>query len=300
MPVQLVERLNANCVDVVEDGSHALPISHPALLAQKINRFLAPFDVLSKKNIADSFSAKAGSYNGSACIQKSVANHLVGMLPQSLPGAWLDLGCGTGFVGQAMVASNKSVAYWVAGDIALGMLQQLKGGSPSERVCALDAEQLPFCDNSFSVVVSSLALQWCDLKRAAGEVYGILQPGGHWYFTTLVEGTLGELQSAWQSVDAFAHVNEFLSANHVVDLVAAEGFKVECHSQHLVKDEFDHLIALLKSLKNIGAHNMSARQSPGLTTRNRLAQLEQAYLPFLEDGKYPASYQVLTVHARKV
>jgi malonyl-CoA O-methyltransferase len=56
---------------------------------------------------------------------------------------------------------------------------------------------------------------------------------------------------------------------------------------------------LMRDLKAIGAHNVTAGRPAGLTGRARLAALEANYERFRRDGRLPATFEVVYGHAWK-
>jgi malonyl-CoA O-methyltransferase len=54
---------------------------------------------------------------------------------------------------------------------------------------------------------------------------------------------------------------------------------------------------LMRDLKLLGAHNVTARRARGLTGRGRLAAMRAAYERFRRDGRLPATYEVVYGHA---
>jgi malonyl-CoA O-methyltransferase len=51
--------------------------------------------------------------------------------------------------------------------------------------------------------------------------------------------------------------------------------------------------ALMRDLKRIGAHNVTAGRRRGLMGRGRLAAFSSAYEKFRRDGRLPATYEVV-------
>ena len=51
--------------------------------------------------------------------------------------------------------------------------------------------------------------------------------------------------------------------------------------------------ALMRDLKCIGAHNVTAGRPRALTGRTRLARMEQAYEAYRREGSLPATYEVI-------
>jgi len=54
---------------------------------------------------------------------------------------------------------------------------------------------------------------------------------------------------------------------------------------------------LMRDLKAIGAHNVTAQRARGLTGKAVLKRVEQAYEQFRQQGVLPASYEVVYGHA---
>jgi ubiquinone/menaquinone biosynthesis C-methylase UbiE len=96
----------------------------------------------------------------------------------------IDVGSGTGIV--ALMALELGAAKVVCGDISEYMLERGRKkvkamGYDSSRIefCQLDAESLPFNDNSFDIVLSGMALGILpDQKKAVKEMFRVLRPGG--------------------------------------------------------------------------------------------------------------------------
>lgn len=60
---------------------------------------------------------------------------------------------------------------------------------------------------------------------------------------------------------------------------------------------YDDVIALMKDLKAIGANTVTSGRRPGLMGKSDLAGLREAYENFREDGRLPATYEVVFGHA---
>ncbi|VAW48705.1 hypothetical protein MNBD_GAMMA03-843, partial [hydrothermal vent metagenome] len=59
------------------------------------------------------------------------------------------------------------------------------------------------------------------------------------------------------------------------------------------------IIALMQDIKASGNHNVNEDRNKGLMARSQLQQLTQAYEEFREDGRVPASYEVVYLRAKK-
>lgn len=258
---------------------------------------------IAKPIIARSFSAAAERYDVYADLQQQVAERLlerfgaytVSPAPEL---SALDLGCGTGFVAAGLLKAGLAVTGL---DIAQGMLHRARHKLPELTVCAGDAEALPFAERCFDYCISSLSLQWCSaLPLALAESHRVLDGAGILAFSTLCEGTLHELKSAWAQVDDYVHVNAFLPAEQVIEQVQAAGFELVLVESATITQEFAQLMDLLRALKAIGAHNMNAGRARALTSPASLRALERNYAPFISAaGQFCATYQVLNIIARK-
>ncbi|MCG3729701.1 malonyl-[acyl-carrier protein] O-methyltransferase BioC [Vibrio cincinnatiensis] len=246
-----------------------------------------------KTAIAQAFSKAAARYDQHAAFQRDVGLRLLNKLPQQLDG-WriLDLGCGTGYCSQILQSRGATV---VCVDLSSAMLQQAYQRCGSERMSYLqaDGEALPFASFEFDAVFSSLALQWCDnLACPLTEIYRVLKPRGQVYLSTLLEGSLIELQQAWLKVDSYQHVNRFTTVNQVKIALAQAGYQKIHLDLPSITVWYESAFSLMRDLKGIGANHVPGR-AQGLTRRHTLAQVEQAYQVFRNHhGLLPATYQV--------
>ncbi|HDN9023286.1 TPA: malonyl-ACP O-methyltransferase BioC [Aeromonas veronii] len=258
------------------------------------------FQTVDKAQLARRFGAAARHYDAHARFQQEVGQALLEWMPSRPVGtdltvSGLDLGCGTGF----FLPQLANRCHQLVGlDLAPGMLAQAALRDSGARLLCGDAEQLPFADNTFDWVFSSLALQWCERPaQAFGELLRVVKPGGQIFFSTLLDESLWQLRAAWQQLDGRAHVNRFLSLPQLEQALASAGVsapELRCITWDLAYLE---LPQLLRDLKGIGANQVNDNQGSaapaGLSGRARLQQLAQAYEAFRQpDGRLVASYRV--------
>jgi len=216
----------------------------------------------------------------------------------------LDAGCGTGYCTRAL--QQKFPKASLTGiDIAQGMIEQAnkqnKAFGKIDYQCA-DIEQLPFAENHFDLVFSSLSIQWAsNLEKIFTEFNRVLKTNGVLMFSTLATNTLTELKQSWQAVDQQLHVNQFTDSNTLFKTINNSGFIPPELNNEVIILTFNTVIDLMKSLKAIGANNVNHKKQTGLLGKNKLKQLQLAYEKFkLDDGKLPASYDVIYGYTKKL
>ncbi|MDR9828146.1 malonyl-ACP O-methyltransferase BioC [Vibrio sp. FNV 38] len=250
-------------------------------------------DIEDKRAIADAFGRAAPTYDQHAAFQRDVGHRLLNKLPDDLTGIKvLDLGCGTGYFSLQLIDRGATV---VCGDLSPEMLaaakQRCVGRDASYHV--VDAECLPFSNDEFDLVFSSLALQWChDLALPLREALRVVKPDGKVVFSTLMDGSLHELKQSWSKIDTHQHVNDFISLNQLKIALAQSHCLNHALDLPSIKVWYPSALAVMRDLKGIGATHVNGR-GQGLTSRRTLIQVDKAYQKFKnQQGLLPATYQV--------
>jgi len=266
-----------------------------------------PSYLLDKDRVRRNFDRAAARYDGVAELQAETGQRLLERLDyvKLQPECIIDLGSGTGRLTRAL-AKRYPKARIIALDLAEGMLQQARIGTcpripftprRQHHVCG-DMEALPFRDGSCDLLISNLALQWCnDPDRVFTEFRRIMRPGGLVTFTTCGPDTLRELRQAWRAVDDFAHVNAFIDMHDIGDGLLRAGLADPVMDREDIALTYRELKTFLRDLKQLGAANSSHGRPRGLTGPRRLAQLSESYEAFrTKDGLLPASYEIVFGH----
>ena len=246
-----------------------------------------------KHAVASDFGCASTSYEGAARLQRQMGDAMLATLTQPVPqsAAVVDLGCGTGWYTRQL--AQRFGAHTVGVDLAPGMLayaQSKARGLETIQWLEADAERLPLADQSVDLIYSNLMIQWCRHPQGVlRECLRVLRPGGQLRVSTLLLGTLRELQHAWALADPHnSHVNGFLSAT---DFAASAGEILpvaQWRSQMIVLD-YSSPMALMNELRQLGAGYKDMQRRKTATAPGRLKQMCQNY-PRQPTGGIVASY----------
>ncbi|HEV2109946.1 MAG TPA: malonyl-ACP O-methyltransferase BioC [Gammaproteobacteria bacterium] len=256
---------------------------------------------LARADVRKAFDRAAAEYDAAAVLQRAVGERLLERLEltKMAPERIADLGCGTGRPTRELLRRYPD-AQVLGVDLAPNMLK-LAARRPwyapwrkgAHFVCA-DAAAVPLATTSFDLIYASLVLQWCeDLDATLLEWRRLLKPHGLLLFSTLGPDTLKELRAAWSEADGYNHVNRFLDMHDIGDALIRAGFAEPVMDVERVTLTYDDARGLMRDLKRIGAHNVTAGRGRGLTGRGRMDAMGRAYERWRQDGRLPATYEVV-------
>ncbi|HQR52181.1 MAG TPA: malonyl-ACP O-methyltransferase BioC, partial [Burkholderiales bacterium] len=219
----------------------------------------------------------------------------------------LDAGSGTGS-GARELARRYPDAQVIALDIALSMLQAGRAsrswlqrmGMGRRRVASLcgDVEQLPLKTGSVDLIWSNATLQWAtDLPATLRELQRVLRPGGLVMFSTFGPDTLKELRAAFAAADGHSHVNRFVDMHDIGDMLVHARLADPVMDMEHITLTYGTVRDLMRDLKAIGAHNVTAGRPRGLGGRQALRAAEEYYEAWRRNGVLPATYEVVYGHA---
>lgn len=262
-----------------------------------------PPNYLDKRQVSQSFDRAALAYEEWASLQKMVGDDLLERLEwvKLTPRQIVDVGAGTGRLSRALSQHYKKADIYIV-DISEKMIIAASKKAPrwfskQHFVCA-DAAQLPFIDDSVDLLISNLMLQWCnDIPAVFAEFARVLKPDGALFFSTLGPDTLKELRQSWASVDNGSHVNHFLDMHDYGDALLRAGLINPVMDVDRLQFTYTDVKQLMKTLKQIGAHNITAGRSRSLTGKGKFQAMLAAYEKYRSpEGLLPATYEVVYGH----
>jgi len=256
---------------------------------------------LEPRPVRRSFDRAAKTYDAAAVLHAEVRENLLARLQLTTlePRVVLDAGAGTGHAARALKRRYPK-AQVVALDSSRQMLheaaRQQSWLRPFARVCA-DAGLLPLADASVDLIVSNLMLQWCDPDAVFAEFRRVLAPHGLLSFSAFGPDTLRELRTAWDQVDSHSHVHHFIDMHDLGDALVRAGFASPVLDVERYILKYLTVRKVAEDLKATGAHNATTGRAKGLTGARKFAAMQAAYENFRQDGRLPATYEVVFAHA---
>jgi malonyl-CoA O-methyltransferase len=266
-----------------------------------------PFAMIDKHAARQSFNKAANTYDSVAALQREVGQRLLDRmkLVRLNPSTVIDIGCGTGDLTMKLLNSYKQSRV-IGLDFAEQMLGKVRAklswrekflGRRPTLLCG-DAEMLPVADQSVDLIFSNLTLQWCnDLDTTFAEFRRVLKPGGLLMFSSLGPDTLKELRASWRATDHQHHVHPFIDMHHVGDALLRARLADPVMDMEYFTLTFSDGMQLMRELKLLGAHNAQKERPHNLTGKSHLKQMLQTYEQFRDNGKLPATYEVVYGHA---
>ena len=212
----------------------------------------------------------------------------------------LDLGCGKGHISK--VLTKEHVTSLVQCDLSEEMLNRsfTHPDIPTKKL-TVDEEFLPFAENTFDAVLSSLSLHWVnDLPGVFQQVKSCLKDDGMFLMGLLGGETLFELRCSLQLAELEVeggfgpHISPFTEMTDIGNIASQTGF-------NLITVDYDEIIVnypsiheLMDDLRGMGENNASWSRKNVLCRKTTVAA-SRIYKELYGDseGNIPATFQVL-------
>ncbi len=237
--------------------------------------------MLRQRDIRRRFDRAAADFDSADFVHAVTREGLCARLEPMLlkPATVLDLGSATGSMGRALRKRFRR-AHIVSLDLSGAMLREARRNkswlSRASFVHA-DAEQLPFVEASFDLVVANQLLPWTpDPQRLFEEVSRVLKKGGVFAFAGLGPDSLREISRAWASVDSGTHVNRFADMHDIGDGLVRAGLADPVLDVDRLHVSYENPGKLFADLTHAGARNTLADRTRGLTGKTRFRAMAAA------------------------
>nr|XP_033795691.1 arginine-hydroxylase NDUFAF5, mitochondrial isoform X1 [Geotrypetes seraphini] len=210
----------------------------------------------------------------------------------------LDIGCGRGYISQYLNKETVEQIFQV--DSAENALKNtVESEIPTCNILA-DEEFLPFKEDTFDLVVSSLSLHWVnDLPKAFRQIYHILKPDGVFIGAMLGGETLYELRCSLQLAEqeregGFSpHVSPFTAVTDLGNLLGRAGFNMLTVDTDEIQVNYPGMFEVMEDLKGMGESNCCWNRKP-LLHRDTMVAAAAIYQEIYGngDGSVPATFQI--------
>ena len=265
--------------------------------------------------IRRAFSNSALQYEALTGLHKEIGRELihkvsldvgldVGMVP--IPSLKiLDVGMGTGWLTRR-VKSFFPEALVLGLDFSDGMIDAARQHQDNFQIIQADANELPFKNECFDLIVSNLAYQWIDdLTGAFRRSHAILKRGGRFSFTMFGRATFQELFVAFEhSLEKCVHekkqdfpVRRLAGQKDIEAAMKRAGFVDVNVDFERIKVRFMDMMDLLQWTKNIGANNLEKNIYVG---KDLLLRANDYYNMHFKDAfGITATFEVIWASGRK-
>jgi SAM-dependent methyltransferase len=171
---------------------------------------------------------------------------------------------------------------------------------------AADEEALPFAPASFDLIVATMSLHWVnDLPGALVQMRTILKPDGLLLAAMAGGETLFELRRALLDAEAGieggagVRVSPFVALRDAGDLLQRAGFALPVADSDIITVTYADAFALMRDLRAMGESNAAWARRRTFSRRDTMFAAAARYgsLFGAEDGRIPASFQILTLTA---
>lgn len=249
------------------------------------------------------FSRAAKTYDHYALLQRNVTDKLFEICKPS-SGVVLDIGCGTGYFHE-LLRKNKIYLPLVQADISQEMCKVAASYASSIEyggtyTCALDMHNLPFADNSFSSIFSSMTMQWSQvLKQVISEAKRVLINKGNFSFSIVADGSLHELREAFLLAGLNPPIHDFISHAQIETTLRQIGFSTYEIYNETITMFYEDIYSLLRAIKNIGASYKGTHHN-GFRGKGHFVEVARIYQDkFFSSKGLPASWNITYVKVSK-
>lgn len=271
------------------------------MIAPSVNSADSPITPPGKQRVRQAFDRAAPTYDAAADVQREVCDRLTTHWRQTgidhEPGVILDAGCGTGY-GACWLSECWPRAQLVLADFAPSMLAAARSRHPGAALVCADIEALPLAACAFDWYWSSLAWQWNDPRQCLAEASRLLRPNGLLAVATLGDANFPELREAFAAVDEYAHVLTIPAPEQLLAACQTSAWQIRVWERKPVCRFYPDLRTLLRSVKEVGAHEVEQRR-PVPLSRSAWNAVIARYERLRESAGLPLTYDAVWLIATR-
>lgn len=211
----------------------------------------------------------------------------------------LDLGCGRSFIAEHLTTDVVERLYLA--DVSPSCLSRLRDSEIPSRCVLADEEFLPFKDDTFDLVLSSMSLHWVnDLPGALRQVWRVLKPDGAFIAALPGGDSLYELRCSLQLAQTereggfSPHVSPFTAVTDLGNLLGQAGFSLLTVDTDELQVHYPGIMELMTDLQGMGESNCAWNRR-SLLHRDTILAAAAVYKEMYgnPDGSVPATFDIL-------
>uniref|UniRef100_A0A667XQM2 Arginine-hydroxylase NDUFAF5, mitochondrial n=1 Tax=Myripristis murdjan TaxID=586833 RepID=A0A667XQM2_9TELE len=211
----------------------------------------------------------------------------------------LDVGCGKSHIAEHL--SKDVVQRLLLTDITHSALKQRRSCEMPTHCVLADEEFLPFRENTFDLVVSSMSLHWInDLPGALRQIQQVLKPDGVFIGAMVGGETLYELRCSLQLAETereggfSPHVSPYTAVTDLGNLLGQAGFSMLTVDIDEIQVHYPGIFEVMNDLQGMGESNCAWNRR-ALLHRDTMLAAAAVYKEMYgnEDGSVPATFEIL-------
>ncbi|XP_048864253.1 arginine-hydroxylase NDUFAF5, mitochondrial isoform X1 [Brienomyrus brachyistius] len=211
----------------------------------------------------------------------------------------LDVGCGRSHIAEHL--SKDVVERLFLTDISEDTLKLRRQSDIPVRCILADEEFLPFRENTFDLVMSSLSLHWInDLPGALRQIFHVLKPDGVFIGAMVGGETLYELRCSLQLAEieregGFSpHVSPYTAVTDLGNILGQVGFNMLTVDIDNIHIHYPGVFEVMSDLQAMGESNCAWNRKTMLH-RDTILAAAAIYKEMYgcDDGSVPATFEIL-------
>ncbi|KAF3688173.1 Arginine-hydroxylase NDUFAF5, mitochondrial [Channa argus] len=211
----------------------------------------------------------------------------------------LDIGSGKSHIAEHL--SKDVVERLFLTDISETSLKHRRQSEIQTQCFLADEEFLPFKENTFDLVMSSMSLHWInDLPGALRQIHQVLKPDGVFIGAMAGGDTLYELRCSLQLAETereggfSPHVSPYTAVTDLGNLLGQVGFTMLTVDVDDVQVHYPGIMEVMADLQGMGESNCAWNRK-SLLHRDTILAAAAIYKEMYghEDGSVPATFEIL-------